>query len=80
MSSYVTEGKRKRVYERDKYCCRYCGEYLKGKKGRLSIDHVIPKSKGGDNSLENLVTACPQCQWKKGAKSLEEAGMSLISL
>ena len=78
MSSYVTDGKRKLIYERDNYTCRYCGDHLV--QGTLSIDHILARSKGGDNSESNLATACPQCQWKKGAKSLLEVGMKLMPI
>jgi 5-methylcytosine-specific restriction endonuclease McrA len=80
MSSYVSHAKRIKVYKRDNYSCRYCGkENLQ--KGDISIDHVIPRYKGGDNNLENLVTACYMCNAiKKHTKILEEANMELIPL
>ncbi len=58
---------------RDGHACVYCGS-----KKNLTIDHIIPKSKGGDNTWKNLVTCCSPCNLKKGDKSLEEIGMKLI--
>lgn len=55
---------RKRVFERDKHTCRYCGD----KNGPFHADHVYPSSKGGETSIENLVTACARCNRKKQAK------------
>jgi len=64
---------RHRIMRRDGYTCVYCGS-----KKNLTIDHIIPKSKGGDNTWRNLVTCCSPCNLKKGDKSLEEIGMRLI--
>jgi len=63
---------RARIYQRDKYVCVYCG----GNK-KLTIDHVIPKSRGGSNGWNNLVTCCSRCNSFKGDKTPEEAGMKL---
>ncbi|MFW6281216.1 MAG: HNH endonuclease [bacterium] len=57
--------------------CQYCSNE-KGSKD-LNIDHIIPKSKGGKNTWENLVCACIKCNSKKGARTPKEAGMKLIS-
>jgi CRISPR/Cas system Type II protein with McrA/HNH and RuvC-like nuclease domain len=65
---------RKRLYKRDDNQCVYCGS-----KKHLTIDHVLPKSRGGDNSWKNLVTCCLSCNLKKGNKTPEEAGMKMIS-
>ncbi len=64
---------RKNILKRDNHRCAYCG------RGDLplTIDHVIPKSKGGDDSWENLVAACLPCNNKKGDRTPEEAGMRL---
>ena len=56
------------VFTRDSFICCYCG----GHGVRLEADHVVPVSKGGPSTLENLVTACKPCNRKKGVKSLEE--------
>lgn len=63
---------RSMIYARDGNKCQYCGATR-----NLTIDHVIPSSKGGDNSWENLVCACYKCNTKKGNKLLEETDMQL---
>ena len=62
------------IYKRDNYECQYCGS-----KKDLTIDHVTPRSKGGDDTWTNLVTACSSCNVKKGSKTLKEAGLVLKS-
>jgi CRISPR/Cas system Type II protein with McrA/HNH and RuvC-like nuclease domain len=61
---------RNRIYKRDNHECVYCGS-----KKDLTLDHVIPKSKGGGNEWTNLVTSCFKCNLKKGNKTPEEAKM-----
>ncbi len=63
---------RNRIFKRDNHQCVYCGS-----KRSLTIDHVVPKSKGGNNSWTNLVTCCSPCNRKKGDKTPEEANMKL---
>ena len=58
---------------RDKQVCQYCGVL----KFNLTIDHIIPKGRGGQDLWENLVTACKPCNQKKGNKTPEEANMVL---
>jgi len=65
---------RKNVYVRDKHTCQYCGS-----KDKLSIDHVIPVSRGGSNNFENCVASCIPCNVKKDNRTPREAGMSLRS-
>ena len=60
------------IYKRDKHKCQYCGSTK-----RLTIDHVIPKSRGGGDTWENLVVACSSCNVKKGDKFLESTNMKL---
>ncbi|MFZ1754470.1 MAG: HNH endonuclease, partial [Caldilineaceae bacterium] len=64
------------VMLRDAYTCQYCGDTP----GRyeLTVDHVVPRSKGGDHSWTNLTTACKRCNHKKGSLLLEEAQMSFL--
>lgn len=64
---------RKNLLYRDSYTCQYCssGE-------NLTIDHVLPISRGGEWTWENLVTACAKCNSKKGHKTIEEANMKLL--
>ncbi len=63
---------RRNVMHRDHYSCQYCG-----KKSDLTIDHVIPRSKGGQDRWNNVVVACLKCNVGKGSKSLKEAGLVL---
>ena len=67
---------RKNIYWRDKYTCQYCSGQFKHKD--LSLDHVIPKSRGGDRGWLNLVACCHCCNQKKGNKTPLEASMQLI--
>ena len=66
---------RHRIYARDNHLCVYCGS-----KKNLTIDHIIPKSKGGLNTWTNMVTSCSSCNIKKGDKTLEQSKMKLSSL
>jgi 5-methylcytosine-specific restriction endonuclease McrA len=61
---------RKAIYERDNFTCCYCGNEFG--ESKLTLDHVKPKSRGGQNSWENLVTACKSCNEKKGDKTPQE--------
>ena len=63
---------RDNVFKRDGFKCQYCGN-----EKELTLDHLIPKAKGGKTSWNNLVTACKTCNSKKGNYSLEEAGLRL---
>lgn len=65
---------KKNVHIRDNFTCQYCG----CKPQKLTIDHVIPKGKGGRNSFDNTVSACFPCNNKKGMRTPSEAGMFLI--
>jgi hypothetical protein len=60
---------REPIFRRDGYRCRYCG-----RTDHLTIDHVIPLSRGGTNRPENLVTACRYCNSQKSARTPEEWG------
>jgi len=64
---------RKRIYERDHNKCGYCSSTW-----NLTIDHIIPKSRGGDNSWSNLVTCCYSCNLRKADRTPEEANMKLL--
>lgn len=55
--------------------CQYCGI----KSSELTVDHIIPKSRGGQDSWENMVAACRECNNKKGNHSPEEASLRLLS-
>lgn len=64
---------RHRILKRDNHSCVYCES-----KKQLTIDHIIPKSKGGGNTWDNLVTCCISCNSKKGDKMLHETNMKLM--
>ena len=64
---------RRAVFARDGHRCQYCG-------GRAeNLDHVLPRSRGGDHTWENVVAACRPCNTRKGNRTLAEAAMSLHS-
>jgi 5-methylcytosine-specific restriction endonuclease McrA len=67
---------RKNLYVRDRGRCQYCGGTFDHK--ALTYDHVVPRSRGGQTDWTNVVTCCAACNLKKGGKTPEEAGMSLI--
>lgn len=58
---------RRIVFERDRYVCQYCGSI-----DNLHVDHIWPRSKGGQNDLNNLITACQSCNLSKGGKTIRE--------
>jgi len=64
---------RREVFLRDHFTCQYCGIKTRD----LTLDHVIPRHKGGKHTWENLVSACRSCNHRKGGKFLEEARMPL---
>lgn len=67
---------RKMLFKRDKYTCLYCNKHLKP--CQATIDHIVPKCKGGTSSYDNCATSCYPCNAKKGKRTLEQAQMSLI--
>lgn len=64
---------RTNIVWRDGNQCQYCGNYFPFDK--LTMDHVLPKSRGGKNTWENLVAACMKCNQKKGSRTPKESGM-----
>ncbi len=64
---------RKNIHKRDNHTCQYCGRNNRP----MTIDHVVPKSYGGEDSWENLVCACIKCNTKKGNRTPDESGMKL---
>jgi 5-methylcytosine-specific restriction endonuclease McrA len=65
---------RREILRRDKHTCQYCGATR-----QLTLDHVIPTSKGGKHSWDNVVTACEWCNNRKGDRTPQQAGMVLRS-
>ena len=66
---------RRNIFLRDNFKCRYCGH--KGSGSTLTLDHVLPRSKGGKFSWNNIVTSCLDCNSFKGNKTLSESRMSI---
>jgi 5-methylcytosine-specific restriction endonuclease McrA len=64
------------IFDRDNNTCMYCGKHMP--KSQLTIDHVVPQSRGGNDTWENLVLACLTCNVRKGSRTPEEAGMPLV--
>jgi len=65
---------KREIFRRDDYRCQYCGTAA----SRLTIDHVIPRHRGGGHRWDNLVTACPPCNRRKGGRLVHEAHMVLL--
>jgi 5-methylcytosine-specific restriction endonuclease McrA len=65
------------LFGRDRYVCAYCGAHH-ANYHNLSRDHIVPKYHGGENTWMNCVTACKECNSKKGHKTLKEARMELL--
>lgn len=66
---------RRNVFRRDKMTCQYCGKHPGSKE--LTIDHVVPRSQGGQSSWTNCVLACVECNSRKAGRTPTEAGMRL---
>jgi 5-methylcytosine-specific restriction endonuclease McrA len=62
---------RRAVFARDRWTCQYCGH----ERGNLTVDHVIPRSKGGPSTWENIVTCCAPCNRRKGDRLPRQADM-----
>ena len=67
---------RRNIFARDHNTCQFCGKRFSTT--QLSIDHIIPRSRGGTSAWENLVCACVKCNVKKGGRTPSEANLSLI--
>jgi 5-methylcytosine-specific restriction endonuclease McrA len=65
---------KKNILRRDHYTCQYCGR----RGDRLTVDHVLPRSRGGEATWINVVAACLRCNLHKGNRTVEEAGMALV--
>src|SRR5512132_3154714 len=65
---------RRALFARDGWRCQYCGST-----GKLTLDHVVPRSRGGDSVWENVVTSCAPCNLRKGNRLLDEVHMHLIA-
>ncbi len=76
-TSHAPAFTRYNVFLRDAWHCQYCGEIHKT--NHLTFDHVIPRSRGGRTSWDNIVSACKPCNTKKGSKTPEECHMHPIA-
>jgi 5-methylcytosine-specific restriction endonuclease McrA len=61
------------IFNRDQYTCQYCGQQTR----HLTLDHVLPRFRGGQHTWENVVSACPACNRHKAGRTPQEAGMKL---
>jgi len=66
---------KKNILRRDNFTCQYCG----GTDNSLTVDHVLPKSRGGKSNWINVVVACKSCNLKKGNRTPSEKGMRLLT-
>lgn len=66
------------LFHRDQYLCLYCGDEYPH--AELTRDHIVPVSRGGENTWENCVSACRDCNQAKDARTPEEAGMKLLAV
>ena len=64
------------IYARDGDTCQYCGQHRP--RADLNLDHVVPRSRGGVTTWENVVCSCVRCNLRKGGRTPEEAGMRLL--
>lgn len=64
------------IYSRDRNTCQYCGKVFP--RSELNLDHVVPRSRGGKSTWENVVCSCHECNRRKGGRTPEEAGMRLL--
>ncbi len=67
---------RHNIYTRDNNTCQYCGRQLP--RADLNLDHVVPRSRGGRTTWDNVVCCCVDCNIAKGARTLEQAGLRLL--
>jgi 5-methylcytosine-specific restriction endonuclease McrA len=65
---------RREVFVRDRHTCQYCGRIAHD----LTLDHIVPRHRGGSHTWDNLVAACKGCNHRKGSKTLVEARMHLV--
>ncbi len=72
---YIVRFSREGVHVRDRFTCQYCGD--RPARRELTLDHVVPRHRGGPTSWENIVTACSDCNLRKGGRTPEEANMRL---
>jgi 5-methylcytosine-specific restriction endonuclease McrA len=69
---------RHNIYTRDNNTCQYCGQQLP--RSELNLDHVVPRSRGGRTTWDNVVCCCVDCNVRKGARSPDQAGLKLLKI
>lgn len=72
----VVQFTRANIYARDNHTCQYCRQSFST--NELTFDHVWPVCRGGTRSWDNIVTCCVRCNRKKGSRTLDEAGLTLM--
>ncbi|CAN5149896.1 HNH endonuclease [soil metagenome] len=70
----VVKMTRKEVLQRDEHACQYCGKRAHD----LTLDHVVPRHRGGQHTWENVVAACTTCNHRKGGRTVAESHMKLL--
>ena len=65
---------RREVFVRDRYMCQYCGKQMR----ELTLDHIVPRHRGGEHSWDNVASACKACNHRKAGHTPAEVGMRLI--
>lgn len=63
---------KKKLFQRDNHRCAYCGKVAN------TVDHIVPRSRGGETTWLNTISSCLKCNHKKAARTLEESGMKLL--
>ena len=76
MPKHTVKFNRRNIFARDTNQCQYCGK--KFATSELSLDHIVPRSQGGESSWENVVCACIDCNVRKGGRTPKQAHMGLI--
>jgi 5-methylcytosine-specific restriction endonuclease McrA len=76
MPKHTVKFNRRNIFARDNNLCQYCGK--KFPTPELSLDHVVPRSQGGQSTWDNVVCACVECNVKKGGRTPKQAHMHLV--
>ena len=75
---YIPPLNNQALFARDAHMCMYCGSQFSAR--GLSRDHIVPLSKGGNDSWKNVVTACKRCNNRKAGRTPEQAGLELLAV
>lgn len=77
--NWIRQEKRLAIYLRDGCACAWCGASIEDGSTILSLDHLVPHSRGGSNSERNLVTACKRCNDSRGARSIGKFAIAVAN-